>query len=123
FCSTHQKLSKKAKDEIKAQRKNGGGVGGQKAVASPASSKEAKKRNLTPEGRRRLSQLMKARWAEKKAVAKAPTKRASPKKSATKKSSNGKTAKPAIVKSAAKKAAPTPATSAGPTTAADTQAS
>jgi hypothetical protein len=38
--------------------------------ATPAAPKARKKRRLTPEGRKRLSELMKARWAARKGVPK-----------------------------------------------------
>lgn len=52
-----------------------GGTGGKKvgrprknAVAAPAAGKKTKKRNLTPEGRKRIAEAVKRRWeAQKKA--------------------------------------------------------
>ena len=42
-----------------------------KASALPAAKKATKKRNLTPEGRKRIAEAVKRRWAEqKKAIAK-----------------------------------------------------
>jgi hypothetical protein len=40
-----------------------------KAVAARAPKKTAKKRNLTPEGRRRIAEAVKRRWAEQKKAA------------------------------------------------------
>jgi hypothetical protein len=41
-----------------------------KAVAAPAAKKTAKKkRNLTPEGRKRIAEAVKRRWAEQKKAA------------------------------------------------------
>ena len=46
----------------------GGGVAAlKKAVAAPVAKKSAKKkRNLTPEGRKRIADAVKRRWAEQK---------------------------------------------------------
>ncbi|MDR3726066.1 MAG: hypothetical protein P4K86_03390 [Terracidiphilus sp.] len=47
----------------------GGGVAPapKKAAAAPAAKKPAKKkRNLTPEGRKRIAEAVKRRWAEQK---------------------------------------------------------
>jgi hypothetical protein len=40
-----------------------------KAAASPTSKKTTKKRNLTPEGRKRIAEAVKRRWAEQKKAA------------------------------------------------------
>jgi hypothetical protein len=40
-----------------------------KVAAAPASKKSAKKRNLTPEGRKRIAEAVKRRWAEQKKAA------------------------------------------------------
>lgn len=40
-----------------------------KRTATPAASKRAKKRNLTPEGRKRIAEAVKRRWAEQKKAA------------------------------------------------------
>ena len=41
-----------------------------KAAAAPAANKPArKKRNLTPEGRKRIAEAVKRRWAEQKKAA------------------------------------------------------
>ena len=37
-----------------------------KAAAAPASKKTGEKRNLTPEGRKRIAEAVKRRWAEQK---------------------------------------------------------
>lgn len=43
-----------------------------KAAAAPAAKKPAKKkRNLTPEGRKRIAEAVKRRWAEQKKAASA----------------------------------------------------
>ena len=50
----------------------GGGfkVAPKKAAAAPAPQKTAKKkRNLTPEGRKRIAEAVKRRWAEQKKAA------------------------------------------------------
>lgn len=38
-------------------------------TAAPAAIKAAKKRNLTPEGRRRIAEAVKRRWAEQRKAA------------------------------------------------------
>ena len=46
------------------------GAGRRKSVAAPAAKKSAKKkRNLTPEGRKRIAEAVKRRWAEQKKAA------------------------------------------------------
>jgi hypothetical protein len=40
-----------------------------KAAAAPAPKKTAKKRNLSPEGRQRIKEAVKRRWAEQKKAA------------------------------------------------------
>jgi hypothetical protein len=40
-----------------------------KAAAAPAPKKTAKKRNLSPEGRKRIAEAVKRRWAEQKKAA------------------------------------------------------
>jgi hypothetical protein len=40
--------------------------GGSRASAGSASTNGRRKRRLTPEGRRRLSEMMKKRWAERR---------------------------------------------------------
>jgi hypothetical protein len=42
------------------------------AVKTPA--KKAKKRHISPEGRKRIAEAVKKRWAAQKAAAEAPTK-------------------------------------------------
>lgn len=42
------------------------GHSGAKATAAPASKPAKKKRRLTPEGRRRIAEAVKRRWAEQK---------------------------------------------------------
>jgi hypothetical protein len=37
-----------------------------KAAVAPATKKTGKKRNLTPEGRKRIAEAVKRRWAEQK---------------------------------------------------------
>ena len=49
-----------------------GAVGRKKALAAPTATKPAKrkkKRNLTPEGRKRIAEAVKRRWAEQKKAA------------------------------------------------------
>jgi hypothetical protein len=40
-----------------------------KVAAAPAAKKTVKKRNLTPEGRKRIAEAVKRRWAEQKKAA------------------------------------------------------
>jgi hypothetical protein len=40
-----------------------------KKTAAPAAKKAKKKRNLTPEGRKRIAEAVKRRWAEQKKAA------------------------------------------------------
>jgi hypothetical protein len=42
---------------------------GRKAVSSAARKPRKKKRNLTPDGRRRIAEAVKRRWAEQKKAA------------------------------------------------------
>jgi hypothetical protein len=41
-----------------------------KAATAPAAGKPAKKRQLSPEGRKRIAEAVKRRWAAQKAAAK-----------------------------------------------------
>ncbi len=57
--------------QLKQARALLGGANGQKSrkAAAPAAKKTAKKRNLTPEGRKRIADAVKRRWAEQKKAA------------------------------------------------------
>ena len=56
-----------------AVRKNGPGrpKGSKNATVSAAPAKSKGKRNLTPEGRKRIADAMKRRWAERRKTVKA----------------------------------------------------
>jgi hypothetical protein len=47
----------------------GGASSKNNTMAKPAARKNSKKRNLTPEGRKRIAEAVKRRWAEQKKAA------------------------------------------------------
>lgn len=70
-AATRAKLAEAARRRWAARRSGGGGgigTGSGSATSSSSSASKSGKRSggITPEGRRRLSQMMKARWAARK---------------------------------------------------------
>ena len=82
---------------------------GRPATTAKAAPKQPSKRGLTPAGRRRLSVLMKARWAARRKTAAKPAPKLSPRRrrmsaSARRKIAEAQRARWAAQKAAAKKA-------------------
>jgi hypothetical protein len=66
-------------------RPKGSAVAAKKVAAKTVASKPAKrKRNLTPEGRKRIAEAMKRRWAERRKEAPKAAKKVAAKKEAAK---------------------------------------